>query len=149
MLNFLREHKLCLHDKTHIKLKDYCETCAVNLKNPVKTHTPDNIPVELRALFLSVLSEVNKTSETECWFTRISDKKKINGYSIKNLLYAFYKGDIGNKVLKNTCGKLDCVNPFHIKSRFEPDQITKRVRVGFSRKYVEISELTDRQWLRY
>lgn len=149
MLNYLRNSRVCLHNKEHNKQKDYCETCANNLKDLSTAHSPDNIPVEVRALFLSVLSNVNKDPETECWLIETINSNQIKGYFLKNLLYAFYKGDIGNKVLKNTCNNPECVNPFHLKSRFEPDQITKRVRVGFSRKYVEISKLTDDQWLRY
>jgi hypothetical protein len=149
MLNFLRDTKLCLHNKVHTKNKDYCETCANNLKEPAVEITSDHIPVEFRALFLAIISEITEDKETKCWRIKNINKSKIKGYAIKNIIYAFYKGDIGNKVLKNTCGFKDCLNPAHIKSRFEPDQITKRVRVGFSRKYVKISDLTDDQWLRY
>lgn len=149
MWNYLFNTKICLHDKTHVKTKDYCETCANNLNQRKQQTGVDNIPVEYRALFLSIHNNINKTSDDICWTLKTCLPEKIKNYKLKNLIYALYKGDIGNKVLKNTCNNIECVNPYHLKSRFEPDQITKRVRVGFSRKYVDIADLTDDQWLRY
>ena len=149
MLNSLFNNKLCLHDKAHVKKKDFCEECAKNLNQQTQLFGIDSVPTEFRALYLTVSSSINAKSDTDCWFLNNAIKNKINGYKIKNLMYGFYKGDIGNKVLKTTCNNPECLNPYHMKSRFEPDQITKRVRVGFSRKYIQIADLTYDQWLRH
>lgn len=63
------------------------------------------------------------------------------------MLYAFYKGDIGNYKLKRICNKIDCVNPAHHRSRFESSDIFKSVRTGFQRKLTKLSDLSDSQWL--
>ncbi len=149
MWSYLFKTKTCVHDKAHVKTNTYCERCVNALKERKSKLGTDDVPVELRALMLTILENLHTPSESECWSIKATLPEKINGYRLKNLIYSLYKGDIGNNVIKNTCNNIKCVNPYHLKSRFEPDQITQRVRVGFSRRYVNLTDLTDDQWLRY
>ena len=67
---------------------------------------------------------------------------------IENIYYGFYKADIGNFCLKRICGTIGCVNPTHLKSRFEQPNITRTIRTGFTRKPTKIADLTDSEWLK-
>ena len=67
---------------------------------------------------------------------------------IENVLYAFYKADVGNFKLKRICRTVGCVNPAHHRSRFESPDIFKSVRIGYNRKSTAITDLSDARWLR-
>lgn len=84
----------------------------------------------------------------ECWksnyeFIHIKGKK----LRIENIIYAFYKADIGNFRLKRICNTVGCVNPAHHRSRFESPDVFKSTRTGFNRKHTTLSDLSDTQWL--
>lgn len=139
----------CLHSKYHHKETDICQTCVNLLRTKSNNFDIRDLPIEFRILYLAILDALDSKNPTECWELRRHLRLKIQNYNLRNLIYAFFKGDIGNSVLKMTCKNPECYNPHHMKSRFEPDQISKKVRVGFSRKYVSLEDLSDKQWLRF
>lgn len=141
--------KICLHNSSHVKNSEVCLKCVELLKQNKTTFNTMNIPVEFRPLLFSITEFFPNTDLDKCWELHAGVKKQIHGYKLENLLYAFYKGDIGNSVLKRICNNLNCFNPYHMRSRFEPTQISKKVRVGFNKKYHSLDELTDAQWLKH
>lgn len=145
----LKSTKICLHDLHHVKNSEVCLKCVELLKQNKITFDILNIPVEYRPLFFSINEFFKNINLDKCWEPHAALKKQIHGYKPENLLYAFYKGDIGNSVLKRICNNLNCFNPHHMRSRFEPTQISKKVRVGFNKKYHSLDELTDTQWLKH
>lgn len=139
----------CIHSKYHNKETEVCSICANLLKIEAEHFDVRDLPIEFRILYLAVLDALDTKSPTVCWQLRRQIRLKIKNYHLKNLIYGLIRGDIGNSVLKMTCKNPNCYNPHHMKSRYEPDQITKKVRVGFSRRYVSLENLSDKQWLRY
>jgi len=123
-----------------------CEDCLKTIDEPPCKPDLNQMSPELRALFVQLTAQHHDL--TECWrssYTNIHIKNRK--LRIQNLLYAFYKGDIGNFKLKRICNTIDCVNPAHHRSRFESPNVFKSVRAGFQRKITKLADLSDSQWL--
>jgi hypothetical protein len=137
----------CIRNKNHNKNDTVCEDCLKEIDNPPYEPDLNQISPELRALFTQLTLQNKDLSE--CWKTEFKtltiNKKRLR---IENILYAFYKGDIGNYKLKRICQTIGCVNPAHHRSRFESPDIFKSVRTGFNREHKQLSELPDAVWLR-
>lgn len=137
----------CIRNKNHIKTDTVCAECLKNIDDPPCEPDLNQISPELRALFTQLTFQNRDLSE--CWkssFKTVTiNKKRLR---IENVLYAFFKADIGNFKLKRICSTLNCVNPAHHRSRFESPDVFKSVRTGFNRKFINITELSDSQWLR-
>jgi len=138
---------MCLRDKTHVKKDTVCAECLKTINNEPSKPALSQISPELRALFTQLTDE-HKDFDS-CWKTDYKyltiEGKKLN---IENIFYGFYKADIGNFCIKRVCGTVTCVNPMHLRSRFEQPDITKRVRAGFNRKNTDIRDLSDSDWLK-
>ena len=137
----------CFRNQNHNKKGTVCEDCLKELTWEAVEPDLNEIDPELRALFTQLT--IQNRDITKCWKSsyktlRVKDKT----LNIENILYAFYKADIGNFALKRICPTVGCVNPAHHRSRFEAPNITKKVRTGFSRTLKEITELTDDEWRR-
>ena len=137
----------CIRNRFHNKTDTVCADCLKEIDDPPFEPDLNQITPELRALF-SQLTLQNRDL-ADCWksnYTTLTiNKKKMR---IENVLYAFYKADIGNFKLKRICRTIGCVNPAHHRSRFESSDIFKSVRIGYTRKTTPISDLSDAQWLR-
>lgn len=138
---------VCLRDKDHTKESTVCKECLKELTWEGSEPDLNKIDPELRALFTQLT--IQNRDITKCWKSAYKTLK-VQGkiLNIENILYAFYKADIGNFVLKRICPTVGCVNPNHHRSRFESPDITKRVRTGFNRTLKEVAELTDDEWQR-
>jgi hypothetical protein len=136
---------MCIRNKNHPKTESLCPKCLEQLDGHAAEPDVNQLYPELRALFTQLTLQ-NRDLST-CWkstFKKLTvDNRKL---TIQNVFYAFYKGDIGNAPLKRLCTTLNCVNPAHNKSRYEPAQLTQQVRRGFNRKITKVEELTDNQW---
>ena len=137
---------ICLRDATHVKTDTVCQDCLKTIDEPACEPDLNKISPELRALFTQVTFQNRDLAE--CWKTTYKNLR-VNGKQlrIENLLYAFYKGDVGNFRLKRICRTIGCVNPAHHRSRFESPDIFKSVRIGFNRKLTKVTDLSDTQWL--
>jgi hypothetical protein len=137
----------CIRNKNHNKLGTVCEDCLKEIDNPPYEPDLNQVSPELRALFTQLTLQNKDLSE--CWKselkTLVVNKKRLR---IENVLYAFYKADIGNFKLKRICGTLNCINPAHHRSRFESPDIFKSVRVGYNRKHTDIKNVSDAVWFR-
>ena len=138
----------CIKNENHTKTSAVCEECLKTIDD--KLYYPDlnKVDPELRPLLTQLT--VQNTDLCDCWkssFTTLTIYGKR--LRIENVYYAFFKADIGNFRLKRICNTIGCVNPNHHVSRFETPMITKKVRTGFNRKFVELKDLTDDQWRRY
>lgn len=136
----------CIRNLNHNKTDTVCADCLKTIDNPPCEPDLNQISPELRALFTQLTAQHRDL--TECWksryeFIRIKGRK----LRVENMIYAFYKGDIGNFRLKRICNTVDCVNPAHHRSRFESPDVFKSVRTGFNRKHTKLSDLSDTQWL--
>ena len=131
---------MCLRNKDHIKIETVCAECYKNINENASKPDLNQLSPHLRGLFLQLTQQ--KTDFDKCWSTNY---KNIN---IEGNYYGFYKADIGNFCLKRICGTIGCVNPAHLKSRFEQPNITKTIRAGFTRKPTKIADLTDSEWLK-
>lgn len=138
----------CIKNHAHKKHGTVCEDCLKTIDDPPYEPDLNQITPELRALFTQLTLQHRDLSE--CWKSPFSsltiEGKKLR---VENVLYAFYKGDIGNFKLKRICRTVGCVNPAHHRSRFESPDIFKSVRVGFRREHKDINEISDTQWLRH
>lgn len=123
-----------------------CSECLKNIDEPPCEPDLNQISPELRALFTQLT--LQNRDLADCWksnYTTITvNKKRLR---VENVLYAFYKADIGNFKLKRICMTIGCVNPAHHRSRFESPDVFKSVRTGFNRKLTKVSDLSDSQWL--
>ena len=137
----------CIRDHAHNKTGTVCEDCLKHIDDPPYEPDLNKISPELRALFTQLTLQNRDLSE--CWKSELRNVT-VNGKKlrIENLLYAFYKGDIGNFKLKRICRTVGCVNPAHHRSRFESSDIFKSVRVGFRREHKDIDKLSDTEWLK-
>jgi hypothetical protein len=137
---------ICLRNQNHKKTETICADCLKAIDNPPTEPDLNLVSPELRALF-SQLTLQNRDL-ADCWkssYTFLTiEKKRIR---VENVLYGFYKADIGNYKLKRICGTINCINPAHHRSRFESTDIFKSVRIGFNRKTTPMDELSDAQWL--
>jgi hypothetical protein len=137
---------ICIRNKLHNKTDTVCADCLKTIDDPPFEPDLNQISPELRALF-SQLTLQNRDL-ADCWksgYTQLTiNKKKMR---IENVMYAFYKSDIGNFKLKRICRTVGCVNPAHHRSRFESPDIFKSVRIGYTRRTTPITELSDAQWL--
>lgn len=137
----------CIRNKNHKKSDTVCEDCLKEIDNPPYEPDLNQLEPELRALFTQLTLQNKDLSE--CWKSEIEtvviNKKKLR---VENILYAFYKGDIGNYKLKRICRTVGCVNPAHHRSRFESLDIFKSVRVGYNRKHMDIKNVSDAVWFR-
>lgn len=136
----------CIRNKNHIKTDTVCEECLKTIDEPPCEPDLNQVSPELRALFTQLTLQNRELSD--CWrsahtFITIN-KKRLR---IENVLYAFYKADIGNFHLKRICYTIGCVNPAHHRSRFESPDVFKSVRTGFNRRLTKMSDLSDSQWL--
>jgi hypothetical protein len=123
-----------------------CQDCLKTIDAPPCEPDLNQITPELRALFTQLTLQNRDLSD--CWkstYKQITVNKKL--LRIENVLYAFYKGDIGNFKLKRICQTMGCVNPAHYRSRFESPDVFKSVRIGFNRKMTKLTDLSDSQWL--
>lgn len=123
-----------------------CQDCLKTIDDPPCEPDLNQVSSELRALFTQLTLQNRDLSD--CWksnYKQITVNKKL--LRIENVLYAFYKGDIGNFKLKRICQTIGCVNPAHYRSRFESPDVFKSVRVGFNRKTTKLTDLSDSQWL--
>ena len=136
----------CIRNKNHIKTDTVCPECLKTIDDPPCEPDLNQISPELRALFTQLT--LQNRDLADCWKstykTLTVNKKRLR---IENVLYAFYKADIGNFRLKRICHTLGCVNPAHYRSRFESPDVFKSVRTGFNRKLVKVTDLSDSQWL--
>jgi len=123
-----------------------CQECLKTIDDPPCEPDLNKVSPELRALFTQLTLQNRNLSD--CWRSSYT-WLLVNGKKLRteNVLYAFYKGDIGNFKLKRICRTLNCVNPAHHRSRFESPDVFKSVRTGFNRKLTKISDLSDAQWL--
>lgn len=138
----------CLRNQNHIKEGNFCEECIAEINNPLCEPDLNKISPELRALFTQLT--LQNRDLCECWkssYTQLRIERKK--YSIENVLYGFYKADIGNFKLKRICSTIGCVNPAHHRSRFEQPKINKTVKYGFNRKKTLLTELSDSNWLQH
>lgn len=139
---------ICLRNREHKKLDTVCADCLKTIDEPPCEPDLNKIEPELRALFTQLTLQ-NRDLAT-CWKSDhnhvVVNRKKLR---IENVLYAFYKGDIGNFKLKRICQTIDCVNPAHHRSRFESPDVFKSVRTGFNRKLIKLSDLSEAEWLRH
>jgi hypothetical protein len=137
----------CLKNTKHTKTSEVCQDCLKEINNPLVFPDLNQIEPELRGLVTQLT--LQNTDFTKCWRTSHAgitlDGKK---WPISNVLYAFFKADVGSAALKNICRRPDCVNPAHLLSRFEKPQIVKKVRSGFNRKLKDVNALSDAEWLR-
>jgi hypothetical protein len=137
----------CIKNKNHKKLDTVCEDCLKEIDNPPYEPDLNQLEPELRALFTQLTLQNKDLSE--CWKSKLEtvvvNKKRLR---VENVLYAFYKGDIGNYKLKRICRTVGCVNPAHHRSRFESPDIFKSVRVGYNRKHTDIKNVSDAVWFR-
>jgi hypothetical protein len=138
---------MCLRNKDHIKTETVCAECYKNINENAGKPDLNQLSPHLRGLFLQLTQQ--KTDFDKCWSTNYKNIN-IEGKKLKieNIYYGFYKADIGNFCLKRICGTIGCVNPAHLKSRFEQPNITKTIRAGFTRKPTKIADLTDSEWLK-
>ena len=124
-----------------------CQDCLKTIDDPPCEPDLNQISPELRALFTQLT--LQNRDLADCWKSTYKtitiEKKRLR---IENVLYAFYKADIGNFKLKRICRTIGCVNPAHHRSRFESPDIFKSVRVGYNRKSTAITDLSDARWLR-
>ena len=137
---------ICIRNQNHNKTDTVCQECLKTIDDPPCEPNLNQISPELRALFTQLT--LQNRDLAECWkssyLTLTIEQKRLR---IENVLYAFYKGDIGNFKLKRICKTLNCVNPAHHRSRFESPDVFKSVRTGFNRRLTKLSELSDAQWL--
>lgn len=136
----------CLRNKIHNKEGTVCKDCLKEINTPFSKPDIASLSPDLRALFLQLTTQHEDINQ--CWqspFTHVN----VNGkrLHIENVLYGFYKADIGNYKLKRTCGTIGCINPSHHRSRFEVTDISKYVRTGFNRRMTLVTELSDPIWL--
>lgn len=137
---------ICIRNRFHNKTDTVCQDCLKTIDEPPCEPDLNQISPELRALFTQLT--VQNSDLSKCWrslYTNIHIKNKK--LRVENMLYAFYKGDVGNFKLKRICNTIGCVNPAHHRSRFESPDIFKSVRAGFQRKRIEFSDLSESQWL--
>jgi hypothetical protein len=138
---------ICIRNQNHKKTESVCADCLKTINNPPEEPDLNDINPELRAIFLHLTCKDKNLAN--CWESNqiylTIEKKRLR---IENILYAFYKGDVGNYSLKRICGTVGCVNPAHHRSRFESPDIFKSVRTGFNRKTTTWDKLSDAQWLR-
>ena len=138
---------MCLRNKDHNKNGSVCQHC---LREGVEDPTePDlnQVSPHLRAIFTQLT--LQNRDLTKCWKSSYK-QLLVEGQKLKieNIYYSFYKGDIGDERLRRTCITPECVNPLHLRSRFEHTDITKTVRAGFNRKKVKLKDLSDSEWLK-
>jgi len=138
---------MCLRDKNHVKTDNLCQKCLETINDGPSEPELQQLAPELRAIFSQLVSEIKDFDE--CWTTSHThlfvQGKKLK---IENIFYGFFKADIGNFCVKRICGTIGCVNPAHLKSRFEQPAISKKVRAGFKRKNTDIKDLSDSDWLK-
>ncbi len=137
---------ICIRNKAHSKTDTVCEDCLKTIDDPPFEPDLNQLSPELRALFTQLTLQERDLSA--CWksnYTKLKVNDKI--LRIENILYAFYKADIGNFKLKRICQTVGCVNPAHHRSRFESSDVFKSVRFGYNRKHIKMTELPDSHWL--
>jgi len=138
---------MCLRNKDHLNTDTVCQQCLESINEGASEPDLNQISPDLRALFTQLT--LQNRDMCKCWKTEYKtitiQGKKIN---IENIFYGFYKADIGNFCVKRICGTIGCVNPAHLRSRFEQPAISKTVRSGFNRKNTKLSDLSDSDWLK-
>ncbi len=138
---------ICIKNQKHTKKDTVCPDCLKELDDSPVFPDLNKVEPELRTL-LTQLTLQNQDLYT-CWKSSFANltvlDKKLR---IENVYYAFFRGDIGNSALKRTCGTIGCVNPYHHVSRFETSHITKKIRAGFNRKFKDVKDVSDAEWLR-
>lgn len=138
---------MCIRNKNHAETSTICLQCLGQvIKEPSEPDLTQVSP-ELRALFTQL--SLQNRDFCKCWKSSFSELTiKNRKLKIENVYYAFYKADIGNAPLKKICRNPNCVNPGHLKSKYEPPGIEKLTRAGFSRKKTKITDLSDAEWLK-
>ncbi len=138
----------CLRNQNHIKKDTVCEECLKTINDPPCEPDLNKVSPEFRALFTQLTAQ--NRDLCKCWkssLTKIQIETKR--YNIENVLYAFYKADIGNYRLKRICTTIGCINPAHHKSRFEQSCIKKKVLFGYNRELTSLNQLPDTNWLQH
>lgn len=109
----------CIRNRNHKKASEVCQECLRELNQGPRQPDIRDLEPDLRALFSQLTLQNRDLSD--CWPTSYSRLKLFNkNLKIQNVYYAFYKADLGDEPLKKICNSVNCTNPAHYKSKYEP-----------------------------
>ena len=109
----------CIRNRNHKKTSEVCQECLRELSQGPRQPDIRDLEPDLRALFSQLTLQNRDLSD--CWPTSYSRLKLFNkNLKIQNVYYAFYKADLGGEPLKKICNSVNCTNPAHYKSKYEP-----------------------------